>query len=133
MKTGRYPSKEELLKQKVSRAEKIREDNISRRTEAELKVKEILDDLKVEYIEQYPIYTRNSFILIDFYLPKQKIAIEIDGTSHEGRRRCWQSYNKWREKIITGLSTGLIRFQNNEILTNADNFREFVLKKLLIL
>lgn len=133
MKTGKYPSKEKLLEEKINKAEKIRKDNISKRTAAELKVKEILDDLKVEYIEQYPVYTRRSFILVDFYLPAQKIAIEIDGSSHQGRRKSWQSYNKWREKIITGLSTGLVRFQNNEILTNADNFREFVLKNRCVL
>jgi len=121
--------KNKPVEQKVkSRCYKIRNNNIKKMTQAEQKVKDIFDSKGVKYVPQYPIYTRTSFILIDFYLPNKKLAIEIDGGSHIGRLKTWQSYNKWRESVIHKICTGLVRFTNDEILSNSDNFREFVLK-----
>jgi len=129
MKHGKFVSKEDLLATKRKRCESIRKDRLSKETLAEKKFCKILDKEKIIYERQYPIYTNNSFILVDFYIPKKHLAIEIDGSSHDNRRKTWQSYNKWREKVIHRAGAILLRFRNDQVLKNPEDCREIVLKK----
>lgn len=121
------PSKD---RRKQRRCEKIRNDRLSKLTDAEKKAKKVFDELNLKYEEQYPIFTKNSFILVDFYLPDKKVAVEIDGISHDHRRKTWQSYNRWREKVIQKFGATLWRFRNEEVLERTESFKENVLKKM---
>ena len=53
---------------------------------------------------------------MDFYCPKLKLAIEVDGGSHftEGA----DSYDKERQSIIESYGIEFLRFTNNEIYDN---------------
>lgn len=50
-----------------------------KQSRGEEKIQSILDELNIEYIPQYNIFSKYR---IDFYLPVDKIAIEYDGEQH---------------------------------------------------
>jgi very-short-patch-repair endonuclease len=52
-------------------------------------------------------------ILVDFYLPKQMLAIEIDGGVHAKQRKYDAGRDKWLEETY-GART--IRFSNKDVL-----------------
>lgn len=52
--------------------------------------------------------------IIDFYCPKLKLAIEIDGGIHNSKKEL----DRLREKIIKARNIKFIRFSNQEIKTN---------------
>ncbi len=57
--------------------------------------------------------------IVDFYCPKLKLAIEIDGESHE-RKNAFE-YDKNREEDIALTGIEFIRFTNDEILNELKN------------
>jgi very-short-patch-repair endonuclease len=62
-------------------------------------------------------YSVNKFIL-DFYCPKLKLAVEIDGITHENAHQ--REYDYKRQLYIESFSIILIRFSDDEILSNLD-------------
>jgi very-short-patch-repair endonuclease len=82
-------------------------------TPAEVRFKDFLATLGVPYRFQQGFYAP-FYRIVDFYLPDQNIAIEIDGACHDpekdSRRDEWFS----RERGIT-----VLRFTNKQILSGA--------------
>jgi len=52
--------------------------------------------------------------ILDFYAPKLFLGIEIDGSSHNGK----EEYDKKRSSILAANGIEIIRFTNNEVLTD---------------
>lgn len=72
-------------------------------------------------------FRRQSIILgyiVDFYCPKLKLVIEIDGDSHLNK----QQYDKTREEHMLVKNIKTIRFSNNMILNNLDVAIEEIIK-----
>ena len=65
-----------------------------------------------QFLRQKPI---GNFI-IDFYCPKLRLAIEIDGDSH-GFDEAIQR-DKFKEKYLSKLGIHLIRYDDNELKSN---------------
>lgn len=61
---------------------------------------------------QHPV---GSFIL-DFYCPSLRLVIEVDGTSHNDRKE----YDQFRTQKLGEYGYRVIRFRNEEILSNVD-------------
>lgn len=85
-----------------------------RATEWEIAFMKVLRQAQLAFVFQYPVICnkRNLFIL-DFYLPKQKIAIELDGASHytpEGQKR-----DKRRTACLKKEGIRVIRFMNRQV------------------
>jgi len=62
--------------------------------------------------------------IVNFYCPKAKLAIEIDGGQHyceNGLKK-----DKLRDKDLTCLGIRVIRFSNLDILKNIDNVMEHI-------
>jgi leucyl-tRNA synthetase len=73
-----------------------------------------LDGFK--FLRQHPLlYDRQgndlNFFIPDFYCPKTRLAIEIDGNIHDEK----QEHDCWREKILTGMKITVIRFRNEDL------------------
>jgi len=51
--------------------------------------------------------------IVDFYCPKAKLVIELDGMHHEQHPQ--KSYDEERDIYLTGLGLLVLRFQNHEI------------------
>jgi len=72
-------------------------------------------------------YSIGSFV-IDFYCPKLKLAIEVDGDSHfiEGA----EDYDKERQAIIEVYGIKFFRFTNKEICENIEGVLTSVVKHI---
>jgi very-short-patch-repair endonuclease len=60
--------------------------------------------------------------VIDFFCPRLLLAIEIDGTSHEGR----QKEDGKRQKEIQRYGISFLRFSDNEVKQNLDGVLEYI-------
>ena len=60
-------------------------------------------------------YSINKFI-VDFYCPQVKLAIEIDGESHDDQDR--KIYDQQRQKQIENLGIRFLRFSNWQVYEN---------------
>jgi very-short-patch-repair endonuclease len=59
---------------------------------------------------QHPV---GRFIL-DFYCPREKLCVELDGSSHDGKEIMDQA----RTDALATLNIRVIRFRNEEVLSN---------------
>ena len=73
-------------------------------------------------------YSVGSFV-VDFYCPKLKLAIEVDGDSHFGEEQI--KYDIVRQEIIESFDIQVLRFTNDEIYGNLNEVIEEIRKYLL--
>jgi very-short-patch-repair endonuclease len=84
--------------------------------------------LGLQFRRQHPI---NIFIA-DFYCPKIKLVIEVDGSIHELPENI--DYDIYRTEILNDFGITVIRFSNDQIIEDIDNILneiENVSKQLL--
>ena len=67
--------------------------------------------------------------IVDFFCPKLKLAIEVDGDSHYIDSRATE-YDKKREKLLTGQKVKILRFTNTDVDQNIDSVIEKILDYL---
>ena len=68
-------------------------------------------------------YSFGSYIL-DFYCPEIKLAVELDGGQHN--RPEDREYDTSRTNYLNGHGVEVVRFWNNEVLTNMDGVLDFL-------
>ncbi|NUJ98175.1 endonuclease domain-containing protein [Candidatus Gracilibacteria bacterium] len=73
-----------------------------------------ISNSKFRVYRQRPI---NNFI-VDFYIPKLKIVIEVDGETHFDEAGI--AYDEERTQILEGLGLKVLRFTNKDIMENFD-------------
>lgn len=71
------------------------------------------DKTRYRFVRQKPLL---QFIL-DFYCAKLKLAIEIDGDTHQDR----YEYDAKRTKLLERLYIKVIRFSNEQVLSNTES------------
>ena len=73
-----------------------------------------------EYLRNFPyrVYRQRPIaqFIVDFYCPKLKLVIEIDGESHDTENA--QDYDQERTEVLQGYGLKVIRFKNEEVLQN---------------
>ena len=67
--------------------------------------------------------------IVDFYCAKKKLAIEIDGESHFTLQA--QEYDQKRTLYLENLGLKVIRFNNNDIMSNLSAVHEEIIRLLL--
>ncbi|MEM6254717.1 MAG: endonuclease domain-containing protein [Cyanobacteria bacterium P01_D01_bin.156] len=75
-------------------------------------------------------YSIDRFV-IDFYCPGLRLAIEVDGPTHQGPEA--QSYDQVRQQLIESLGIEFLRFTNNEIYQTLDIVLDVIHQKVLSL
>ena len=80
--------------------------------------------MKERFIRQYSV---DNYI-IDFYCPKLKIAIEIDGDVHVQERQ--KKYDKIRQEYLEQLGIKFVRIKNDELFDNPNKAFERIEKKI---
>ena len=83
--------------------------------------------MKERFLRQYSV---DNYV-IDFYCPKLKLAVEIDGDVHELEDQ--KVYDKERQKYLEDFGIGFIRIKNEELLGNPNKSFEKIedeIKKL---
>ena len=104
-----YRARRKAFRRSLSKAEAVMWIYLSRRQMNGLKFRR-------QYgVDQY---------VIDFYCPKIKLAIEIDGDSHYYSAA--QKYDTERQKYIESYGIHFLRFTNNEIYDNLDGVLQMI-------
>ncbi|MFA6446851.1 MAG: endonuclease domain-containing protein [Patescibacteria group bacterium] len=102
----------------VERAKEMRKSP----TLAERKLWHKLQDLSPRFLRQRPI---DNFI-VDFYCPKLKLAIEVDGGHHFNQEG--KGHDLERTAILESYGLEVVRFTNDEILNNFDETIHRIIK-----
>ncbi len=68
------------------------------------------DKLRYRFRRQFSI----GYYIVDFYCPKKKLAIELDGEVHVSQKE----YDQIRDKFMKEFGILVVRFQNNDIRNN---------------
>ena len=97
-------------------------------TEAEQALWEVIryDKLGVRFRRQYGV---GAFVL-DFYCPKYRLAIEVDGEIHEQPKQ--KAIDKERQLIIEHLGIKFLRFTNRQVLRNISNVLKTIKSELKV-
>ena len=67
------------------------------------------NNLGIKFRRQHPI---DNFV-VDFYAPKYKLALELDGSVHKSDDA--KEYDEMRTKVLVNMGIILMRFWNSEI------------------
>ena len=65
-----------------------------------------------QFLRQKPIGN----YIVDFYCPRSRLVIGIDGLSHQGR----EQYDKFRDEYLSSLGLRTIRFLDSDVKNNLD-------------
>ena len=65
-----------------SRCSKFRAELLNRQTPSELKFAKMLQEHEIAFIPQKAFCSKGMSCIVDFYLPKYKLCVEIDGPYH---------------------------------------------------
>ena len=69
--------------------------------------------------------------ILDFYCPKLKLAIEVDGESHIDKDENIIEYDKIRIKELNKIGIKVLRFWNYDVLDGFEAVCEIIEKELL--
>ncbi len=64
--------------------------------------------------------------ILDFYCPKYKLAIELDWEIHTNR----EEYDKIRTEFLNSCFIKVLRFENQEVLSDIKNCLEQISKEI---
>lgn len=107
-------AKRQRLRSRIPKAEIILWSRLRRRQLAGAKFR-----------RQYGVY---QFVL-DFYCPELKLAIEVDGPTHNGPEA--QRYDRWRQNMIEHLGVQFLRFTNRQVYQQLDTVLNVIYQKVL--
>lgn len=84
------------------------------KTESELRVEEILSSMGIMFKCQQTIFynERKKFFIVDYYIPGDKLIIEVDGNHHYTPE--YIEKDNARTKILNSKGFTVIRFKNKE-------------------
>ena len=83
--------------------------------------------LGYRFLRQYSV----DHFVIDFYCPKLKLAVEIDGEYHNSDSQ--KKYDKNREKYLEKFGITFVRIKNEEFLGNPDRAFRKIEEKIKLL
>lgn len=91
----------------------FKEKNLSKMTTYEGKFFDILVSLGIEFIPQKPLRIKGRNYIIDFYVPSQKLIIEIDGGYHYTEEQ--SAKDTQRDEACSKEGYKVLRIDNEEI------------------
>jgi len=80
--------------------------------------------LGVQFYRQKPI--RN--YIVDFFAPKVKLVIEVDGSQH--RKEDESQRDKIRDEALSALGLTVMRFNSNEVLNETDVVADAIYRRI---
>lgn len=66
--------------------------------------------------------------IVDFFCPRAKLAIEIDGSQHSSSEAT--EYDRIRDEYLMSLGLKVLRFNNTEITKNIEGVVERIMEKI---
>ena len=108
--------------------ETFRNKNIKRNDEHEMKMKEILDELGIKYEHQKVMKVGDKFYIADFYIPKNNVIVEVDGSYHFTDEALMR--DRERDNLFAKHGVLTLRFSYKNCLFETEAYN--VLKDLLV-
>jgi very-short-patch-repair endonuclease len=102
------------FKEKQKTLFKRKETLINNATKSEIEFKQLLDENNIYYIFQKAFIQGNNYVIVDFYLPKLKLCIEIDGGYHLTESQQKRDNNK-DYYLIKQRNFKVLRIKNEEV------------------
>lgn len=103
------------VKLKQKRNNIFRAQLIKKATKEELIFKKLLDKMNIRYIFQKGFIKGFNHCIVDFYLPRRRLCIEIDGPYHDSPKQKIRDAS--RDKYLTDKRKfRVIHFKNEEII-----------------
>lgn len=97
-------------------------------TKEEKMVWNLIRNKKINDCKFYRQYSVGKYIL-DFYCPKKRLCIEIDGGQHNDEKLI--IYDKIRSEFLESQDIKVIRFWNNDVRNNIAGVYEVILTSLI--
>ena len=66
--------------------------------------------------------------IVDFFCPRAKLVIEVDGSQHLSDEML--EYDRIRDEYMSSLDLRVLRFNNNDVLTNIDGVVERIMENM---
>jgi very-short-patch-repair endonuclease len=66
--------------------------------------------------------------IVDFYCPKAKLVIEVDGSQHYSEHA--KEYDIVRDEFLRNMNLAVLRFTNVDVMDNIDGVVEVILNHL---
>ena len=87
-------------------------------------------EIRMQQLMGYQFYRQKPVgdYIVDFFCPRAKLVIEVDGSQHFSDDRT--EYDRIRDEYISSLGLRVLRFNNNDVLTNIDGVVERILESL---
>jgi very-short-patch-repair endonuclease len=101
-----------------------RQEPRNKATKAEAKLWRVIQHSQIEgkkFRRQHSV----GYYILDFYYPEERLAIEIDGESHEKNES--KLYDKSRTEYLD-MRIRVLRFKNEEVLNNIESVTEQIRK-----
>ena len=76
-------------------ANQCRMERLRNRTKAEVRLCEILDDQRILYEVEKIFLNNDRHILADFFISSAMLVIEVDGSSHDDRKKYDSGRDRW--------------------------------------
>ena len=113
-----------LYKAKLKQAARqLREQmtNAERHLWAKLRMKQLMG---CQFYRQKPV----GDYIVDFFCPRAKLVIEVDGSQHLSDEML--EYDRIRDEYMSSLGLRVLRFNNNDVLTNIDGVVERIMENM---
>jgi very-short-patch-repair endonuclease len=86
-------------------------------TEVETQLWKVIQHSKLEG-RKFRRQHSTGYYILDFYCPEERLAIEIDGDSHEKSES--KQYDGSRTEFLESMGIRVLRFKNEEVLNNIE-------------
>lgn len=87
-----------------------------------------LRNLKIENLRVQRQYSIDDFV-VDFYAPRARLAIEVDGITHESHEAA--ARDRWRQRIIESYGIEFFRVTDEAIFRNVGEVCDAIEKRML--
>ena len=85
----------------------------SKATPSEIQMQGILERAGVKNIFQKGFIKGDAFVIVDFYIKRGKVCLEVDGEYHETPEQ--KSYDAWKDAYLRSRGFRVIRVKNEEV------------------
>jgi very-short-patch-repair endonuclease len=118
------------MRQKINNIEQLKARRKKLRTGGSLPEALVWNQLKHRQLLGLKFRRQHSIsgYIVDFYCPAEKLAIELDGATHDNEKAQKQDFN--RDHFLKQLGIRVLRFQNKDVLFNLDGVLKEIEKQL---